>query len=174
MKDKTYILDRFVPALNLVLMRAAPSGFARWFGSACRQTAVLVAHEMSQRIDCPWHVFEGRFVGSPRGRKQEYEHAWVWGECGLFIDANHRREHRVWAVGGNGHPSGSVFARRWTEIGRIELPWLEMLDDVEYYTSMPGRVVHSMVKAVADNVTSSFMEEYEQVYETIRPEWMDA
>jgi hypothetical protein len=177
MSNESYILDRFVPALNRVLYDSAPSLFIAYLGSACRQTAIMVAYELSQRVpDVKWQVFEGLFTGAPLGRKQQYDHAWVWGSCGLFIDANHRREHRIWEItDSNTYPAQSVFASLWKEIERKELPWQEMLGDTEYYTGKEGLLVHARAKLVELLSSGEALHHFDRVvYEIIRPEWMDA
>lgn len=177
-EHKTYILERFTPALNMVLMHAAPVLFTRYMGSACRQTAIFIAHEMSQRMpEQKWHVFEGQYRGAPRGVEQPYDHAWVWSSGGIFIDANHRRAHRIWDVDNknNEYPEQSAFARRWREVARRPLPWKELLDDVEFYTDAPGRLLYETAKRMADSVSAEDLDKHDRlIYERLRPEWMDA
>jgi hypothetical protein len=174
---KFHILDQFVPALNMVLFTSAPRQFTAYMGSACRQTAVMVAHEMSQRMpEHEWRVFEGVFTGSPRGAEQCYDHAWVWGSCGLLIDANHRREHRVWSNSDrNEYPKHSAFALRWKELERKELPLAQMLDETEFYTGVTGRQLHILVSRLATLAPPPHLMEFDRaVYPKLRPEWMDA
>lgn len=174
---KRYILEKFVPALNMVLLKTASVAFRQYMGSACRQTAIFTAHEMRNRMpEQTWHVFEGTYVGSPRGREQTYDHAWVWSSGGIFIDANHRRAYRIWEEDSpNEYPVDSAFALRWQESGRKELPWLEMLEDTEFYTSVRGIVLCHMAGALADACSFEDFEQFDKkVYDALRPEWMDA
>jgi hypothetical protein len=164
-----------VPALHQILYRANPVKFLAWQGNCCMQTAVVIAEWMNTRVAIQQDakVWNGNFEGVYRGKAYQFSHAWVWipwnsGPGGLFIDAAHRRENRVWGPQvGNGEIPREAFP--WDALDWSTVDHKALMKRPEFFMGLPASDLYNEVVRLAENLKLDFTES-ELWYDSLRPE----
>jgi hypothetical protein len=144
---KKIMFEAFVPSLHEFIIEKNPTEYRRWGGNTCRQTAIFGADLLTAIMPSyEWEVWEGDFEDIHMGRPVKYQHAWILGKRGerrLLLDLSRTTSERLFIpVKTNSYPKDHEDYKNMKELGRRRLDWKTMLEnDVEYYTSMPGKEV---------------------------------
>ena len=144
---KKYTFELFIPTLHHTIKAFNEQEYKKWGGNTCRQSAILGAYFLNQWLpEYEWQVWDGNFTDIIRGKKYEFNHAWIYGENkqtgeGLFLDlSNVIKERLFFKTKDNVYPSYHEQYKNQKELNRVQLDWEKMLaTDYEYYTKL-----HSM------------------------------
>ncbi|MCZ4246874.1 hypothetical protein BXO87_01865 [Bacillus sp. GZB] len=143
---KNLMENVFVPTLHGILQKANPRAYRQWGGNACRQTAIFGAAILRHLLpEYKWTVWDGDFSDIVKGRKVEYNHAWIHGvnkkeRKGLLVDLSRLYHERLFLpVTQNKYPKKHPSYENMRLIRKKQMDIEECLNEIEYYTEKEGR-----------------------------------
>jgi hypothetical protein len=139
---KFFMEHAFVPALHDLLKNANPLEYQKWGGNACRQTAIFGVKFLEKLLPTyKWEAWDGIFDDEVKGRKVQYNHAWIFGTDNntgkkLLVDLSRIFHERLFLfVEKNEYPKDHPSYIHMSEVKREELDVKDCMKDLEYYTS---------------------------------------
>ncbi|MGG1263797.1 hypothetical protein [Brevibacillus laterosporus] len=140
---KSFMEERFLPALHKLISTINPKEYEKWGGNACRQTAIFGSLYLERLLpEYTWSMWDGIFNDIVNDRKVTYNHAWLYGvnkENGkrLLVDLSRVHHERLFiVVTGNRYPKDHPSYKDMVEISRKKLNARELMKLPEYYTDL--------------------------------------
>lgn len=139
-RARQFMEERFLPALHAMLEDADPLKYATYGGNACRQTAILGMHFLSQLLpEYKWRAWEGEFDDIINGKARQYDHAWLYGvgpgKRRLLVDLARKVQERLFMlVTANNYPKDHPEYIHMKERKRTKIDVDQRLTEREWYT----------------------------------------
>jgi hypothetical protein len=150
---KNFMVNNFIPTLHSTLEESNPFQYQKWGGNACRQTAIFGVKFLEKLLPTyKWEAWDGIFDDIVRGKKVNYNHAWIYGEeqstgKKLLVDLSRNLHERLFLfVEENDYPRDYPTYKNMIEINRQKIDIKDCMNDLEYYTSLRSQKLLQILK----------------------------
>ncbi|MGV4321265.1 hypothetical protein [Bacillus mojavensis] len=144
-KVKDFMFNKFIPALHRLVSTSDPIKYQTWNGNTCRQSAVFGLVYLRKLLpEYEWTAWDGDFSDIYRGKRVEYNHAWIHGvdkknNKGLLVDLSRvDRERLFLPVKANKYPKNHPEYKSMKLIRKKKINIEDRLNEEEFYTNLKG------------------------------------